>query len=132
AAPPTSGRVALVAHLPVPYDARLPHSGLLLDEWVERIPSTTQSTGLTFHFEEPKAQAPQALLLAVAPANEASWSDDLLLAILNETPDLAKVRTVDPDPIRDVGQILPALFSAFNAEGHTVSSQFTAPRRPTN
>ncbi len=126
---PTSGRVSLVAWISGNYSPLQPHSGLLLDEWPERIPSTVVSTGLTFHYEDPKARAPQSLLLALNPDQESlAWSDDLLLAILNETIDLAKIRTIDLDTIQDVGQILPALYFAFNLAQETIATRFAAVR----
>jgi hypothetical protein len=79
------------------------------------------------HYEEPKARAPQTLLLACNPDSAStSWNDDLLLAILNETIDLAKVRTVDLDTIQEVGQILPALYFALNVAQDTISTSFAA------
>ena len=95
-----------------------------MDEWPERIPSTQQSASVAFHFEEPSARAPQALLLAVCPDNRATWDDQILEAVLAETLELAKIRTVDLASVQGVGQILPALYFALNLQGATVSTQF--------
>ena len=43
---PTSGHVSLAAWMSRAYDASQSHSGLLVDEWPERIPATVASTGL--------------------------------------------------------------------------------------
>lgn len=124
---PSSRRVSLVAWMSDKYNAMQPHSGLLLDEWPERIPLTIASTGLAFHYEEPKARAPQTLLLGLNPDVEMRvWNEDLLLSILKETIDLAKIRTVDLDSIQDTGQILPALYFAFNLEQETIATHFAA------
>jgi hypothetical protein len=93
---------------------------MLIDEWVERIPGQDQPVGLAFHYEEPKARAPQSWLLAVCPDEREIWDAELVEAILAETLDLARVRTVDLDSVRDVGQLLPALYLPFNAVQDTI------------
>jgi hypothetical protein len=122
--PPEQGRVAFACVTqgnPVTQNA---YAGLLVEEWPERIPSTQQSASVAFHFEEPSARAPQALLLAVCPDNRETWDDPILLAVLAETLELAKIRTVDLASVQQVGQILPALYFALNLQGATVSTQF--------
>jgi hypothetical protein len=100
------------------------YAGLLIDEWPERIPSTQENAAVAFHYEEPKARPPQTLLLAVCPDGRAYWDDDLLLGILQETLELAKIRSVDLNSIAEVGQILPALYFALNLQGATLSTNF--------
>jgi hypothetical protein len=98
-----------------------PVCGLLLDEWPEQIPNSVESTALVFHYDEPAARAPQALLLATNPA-QSPWSYELLGLILMETLDLAKIRTVDLSSLTGGGQVLPALYAAFNPQGDTIST----------
>lgn len=117
----TYGSISIVSLTYGQYDQQKYISGLLIDEWPERIPNDEQLTGITFHYEEPKAQAPQCLLLAVCPNQSTGWTDELLVSILYETMDMAKIRTVDLDSIQDVGQILPALYFPFNLERKTFS-----------
>jgi hypothetical protein len=119
--PQPSGRVALAARLSGSFDPAKWLCGLLLDEWVERIPDPVQTTGVAFHYEEPDSRAPQAVLVAVCPDQRPAWDDDLVLDTLNETLDLAKVRSVDLEGLDDLGQIIPALWFAFNPDGQTVS-----------
>jgi hypothetical protein len=124
--PPAKGRVAFACVTqgdPVT-DSR--YAGLLLDEWPERIPSTKENAAVAFHYEEPKARAPQALLLAVCPDARQTWDDDLITGVLQEALELTKIRTVDLDSIQEVGQILPALYFALNLKGATVSVNFAA------
>ena len=71
-----------------------------------------------------RKRAPESLLLAVCPDSSPTWNDDLILAILEETLELTKIRTVDLDSVQKTGQILPALYSAFNLQGATVSTSF--------
>lgn len=116
----TRGRVALATLV----DGELagqPYAGLMVDEWPERIPGRQLRAGLAFHYEEPKARAPQCLLLAVCPDGRPYWDDEVLRAILEDTLDLARVRTVDLDSVEQVGQLLPALYFAFNPRAETVS-----------
>jgi hypothetical protein len=89
-------------------------TGILLESWTEIIPSKTQKTAIAFHYDTPRAEAPQAVLVAASPnSNIASWDVEDVIATLAETLDLAKIRTVDRD-LLDFGQLLPALVLASN------------------
>jgi hypothetical protein len=139
-AEPESGRVAFAVELPTAYDGSAPHSGLLLDEWPEQIPLATQSTGLAFNYDQPNAMAPQTLLVAVCPDDRDTWDEDLLAAIVYETLDFVKQRSLDYATfsqfknipanlplslgIPRLGQILPALYFAFNPSRDAVSAEF--------
>jgi hypothetical protein len=123
-APPTSGRVAIAALAVGDPATQTPLAGLLLDEWLDRIPATTTTAGLSFHYDEPTARPPQALLLAVCPDARAVWDLGLVQTILEETLALAKIRAVDLDSIQQVGQILPGLYVPFNLQAATVGTQF--------
>jgi hypothetical protein len=128
ARPPARGRVAFACIAAGDPATANVYAGLLLEEWNERIPSTQENAAVAFHFDEPDARAPQALLLAVCPDARNLWDDAILQAILNETLDLAKIRTVDLASVQQVGQILPALYFALNLQGATVSTQFAVAR----
>ncbi len=121
---PPSGRVALAAVAVGTITAGNDYAGLLIDEWPERIPSTQQTAAVAFHHDEPKSRAPQSLLLAVCPDGRETWDDELILATLEETLQLAKFRGVDLDSMWDVGQIFPALYVPFNLEQATVQTRF--------
>jgi hypothetical protein len=121
-AKPVNGRLALVAQLVGDVsDATASWSGLLVDAWPERVPSTTETAGVAFHHDEPKARAPQALLLAVCPDLRGGWDEPTVQAVLGEALDLAKARTVDLASVGRVGQVLPALYFPFNLHQDTVS-----------
>jgi hypothetical protein len=99
-------------------------AGLIVDEWTELIPSATETTGVALHFDSPGAEAPHAILVAVAAdPSAASWTPDLLEQTLRETLDLGKIRAVTPGALTAVGQLLPALFVANNNTNDTVSSE---------
>jgi len=100
----TAARLSLVAHMPSTLQFSAAVAGLVVDEWVEVVPSPTEVTGLAFHYDRPSAEAPQAVLLAVAPdvspAREPqTWDLDTLTAVLLETLDLARIRAVAPDDL---------------------------------
>ena len=124
--PPAQGRVAIEALAAGDPASQAPFAGLLLDQWLERIPSPTATAGVSFHYEEPKARAPQAMLLAVCPDGRERWDLALLRAIVEESLGLAKARAVDLASIQEVGQILPALYFPFNLAGATPATHFVA------
>jgi len=124
-APVPGGRLGVVACAPRGLASLDALAGLFIDEVVEAVPSDTQTTAVTFHHEDPVARAPQALLLAVPPTDQ-PWTADTLEATLLDALDLVEhVRPVDPDALRGMGQVLPALFFAVNPSGDTVSTDFT-------
>ena len=125
--PPAKGRVALVCFTQG-NPTQMPYAGLLVDEWPERIPSTSETASVAFHYEEPKARAPQACLLAVCPDTRPTWDDDLITGILEETLELAKIRTVDLSSLQGMGQILPALYFTLNLQAATISTKFAKER----
>jgi hypothetical protein len=100
-------------------------TGLLIDEWVELVPNTAETTGVVFQYDQPDAAPPQSILLAVPPDPDQLWNVWSLQQVLLETLDLARIRAVDPDALDEVGHYLPALYFAFNAAGDTVSIDFT-------
>jgi hypothetical protein len=88
-------------------------AGLLVDQWSEVIPAASVNTGVSFHFDQPNAQAPQVILLAVPPAISTppgSWNVSTLRDIVRDTIDLAKCRLVDPDALRGLSGLLPGLY----------------------
>jgi hypothetical protein len=69
--------------------------GLLIDEWVEVIPSKTQDTGIAFHYDQPNSKAPQCMLLALPSEFTGDWSWNDLVETVNQTFDEAKKRALD-------------------------------------
>lgn len=137
----TGGKTSLVMHTPLGFDpakdlASTPTetkyvAGLLIDEWVEVVPSAQETTAVAFHYDAPGAQASQAILLAVPPDPSQPWDIDTLATVLNETFDLAKLRLVDPDALAvpgALGHYLPALYFVDNRggdpNGDTISATF--------
>lgn len=94
---------------------------LVLDSWVELIPSASVDTAVTFHLDSPDSRAPQVLLLAVHPDPARPWSFDLLTAVAREAAQLAQVRSIDPDQVPIAHQLVPALLVATNTNFDTIS-----------
>jgi hypothetical protein len=103
-------------------DLQSPVAGLLIDEWVEIVPSRTETTGLAFQYDPPDASAPQTVLLAVPPVVGEHWRVGTLNEVLIETLDLARLRAVGPSVLGDIAHYLPATYLAFNVEGDAVST----------
>ena len=96
-----------------PFDPGTAQCGLLLDEWTEVIPAREETVGLTFHYDQPNSEPPQALLL-VTPSNfNNSWQWQDLVNSLHETLDLAKKRAVEPDHVDQTvySRFLPPIVS---------------------
>jgi hypothetical protein len=112
---PPGDALSLVQWLPQGYAAQGPQAALWLDEWNESLPLGQQHTALTFHYDQPNAAAPQSLLLVVppqaAPVAGTAWDMADLLGAVNETLDLAKKRTVEPDALAftPLATVLPAV-----------------------
>ncbi len=93
------------------------YAGLLIDEWIEIIPEKEETTGITFNYDQPDAEPPQSLLLAVPAVETGNWDwDDLVYTVL-ETMDLYKARLVEPEQIDKsiFTQVLPAVMGEFPA-----------------
>lgn len=118
------GKLSLAVQSAAPVDVRQPLAGLLIDEWVEVVPSATETTGIALQYDQPNAAPPQTILVAVPPDIESPWTLWSLQQVLLETLDLARIRAVDPDALDEVGHYLPALYFACNTAGDTVSTDF--------
>jgi hypothetical protein len=100
-------------------------AGLVLAEWEEVVPNKTELAALTFQFDQPASEPPQALLLAVpATTDKAVWTRSELFEALGDTLTLARIRTVDPDLIQMYGLVLPALYFTQNFANEAPSTTF--------
>jgi hypothetical protein len=121
---PPSGRASIVLqHVSVPAATGL-WGGLLVDEWSEIIPSASEQTAVALQYDHPRAEAPQAVLVAVPP--DRVWGFESLLDCVRETLQLAKVRGADLETLGAIGQIVPALCLASNAAGDTISAPLSS------
>ncbi|WP_026967795.1 hypothetical protein [Algoriphagus terrigena] len=102
-------------------------SVLILDEWTEKIPIDEEVTGVTYHYNQPNATAPQAILMAVEPTNSGKWDWDVLQGVLNDTIRRSRSRAVEPDQLmeHDVLKILlPMTIASFDVKEANVSLDY--------
>jgi hypothetical protein len=120
---PAPNRLSLLVHAPAAIDATAALHGLVADEWVETIPSASETTGVAFNYSAPSAEAPQSILLVLPAAQQTTWSLAAIEAIVLETCDLVALRGVDVDALSTTaGQLLPAAWLARDTESLTVST----------
>ncbi len=122
-----SGTMSLAFHaasgpLSPATSATAPWYGVFLDEWTEIIPDDRQHSAVAFRYEDTGTEAPQTILVCVSPADVPVWDFDSLAAIVEETLDLAKIRTVDLEQLDPLAQIIPAIFLAANGGDETIST----------
>jgi len=107
-------------------------AALVVDEWFETVPNKAETTGLTFHVDDPTARAPQAILLGVQPDTAAAWTLPTIEGTLLDAIEMARLRAVDPDSLGGVGHFLPALIFPVNlgdAAPDTISTDLTLAAR---
>jgi hypothetical protein len=119
------GSLSLVLQGAEKMDFTKPLAGLLVDEWVEVVPSRSETTGIAFQFDPPDTCAPQAIFLAVPPVPGKAWTVGTLNRVLIETFELARMRALDPASLGDIAHYLPALHFAFNVDGDAVATDFS-------
>jgi len=110
--------LSIAAHGDSAFRAGVRQSGVLIDDWTEEIPTASETTGISFRFNQPNAMPPQTLLLAVTPEETGSWNWDALVGILSDTLRRAKRRAVEPAQLEKLG-------SAWNAFAPALVSEFS-------
>lgn len=123
-AAPTQSRLLYTAHFAAPFDGSAPQCGILVDEWSEVVPARDVVTGLTFHFDRPGSQPPQAMILALPSALTGRWTWDDLVGSLTETLRAARARAVEPAQVdgSDYAQLLPATLMAVTLYQITIAT----------
>jgi hypothetical protein len=101
-------------------------AGLVVDDWTEAIPSATQLTSYAVHYDAPSAEAAQCVLLAVPPAQAATWDLTTLIAIVEETIDLAQIRAIDSDLLSAYALAVPTTYIAANVADEAISVNLAA------
>lgn len=126
-----SGTLSLVLYRPsilglfISPPASVPWTGLILDEWTEMIPSTSENTGISFPFDNPGAEAAQVVLIAVPNTDTSTWQLDLLIDIVNDTLDLMKVRLTNAENLEGLSQLLPATYLAANTNQDAICADIS-------
>ncbi len=106
-------KLLYTAHYSAGFSTAGTQCGLLIDEWTEVVPTTVETTGLTFHYDRPNSEPPQTLLLALPGDFTGNWAWQDLVQTLHETLDFARLRAVEPAHLDSspFGRFLPALIS---------------------
>jgi predicted Rdx family selenoprotein len=126
---PASGLLSLVLYRPsvlglyISPAARDEWVGLALDEWTEIIPSASENMGIAFHFDNPGAEASQAVLIAVPSTESDIWELETLIHTVYDTMDLMRMRLADCEMIDSLAQVLPAIYLASNTDKNAISSE---------
>jgi hypothetical protein len=119
-----SDRLLYNAHFEQPFDPSQPVCGLLVDEWTEVIPGLEETTGISFHYDRPNAEPPQAWLLVTPATQDGVWSWEELLTAVNDSLDAAKRRAIEPTHIDTTAYswFLPATMSAYTFPEISISN----------
>ncbi|MFL5740210.1 MAG: hypothetical protein ACJ75B_08330 [Flavisolibacter sp.] len=126
----TSNKLSmLVHHFPEDIEpdwARSNFSGMVIDEWVEEIPVKEELTGITFQYNQPDSEPPQALLLVISPEEGGTWNWDKVFDILMDTLRRAKQRGLNTDHLSKTDWVgtIPGIVSEFSATNGNVSLLF--------
>ena len=118
-----SQRLLYTAHYAVPFQKSARQCGLLLDEWSEVVPKRDVTTGITFHYDRPNSEPPQAMLLVTPPEYSGAWQWADLVDALNDTLDRAKRRAVEPTQVDSTAyaRFLPATITAVTVNALTIT-----------
>ena len=134
-------QLAIALHAPaglpqtISGDTRL--AALICDDWAETVPLHTSTAAIAFHYDAPGARPPQTILLAVPPRKDmANWTFDDVLATVNETIELAKLRAVCPAqlsgavnlalPMNMIQDAQTPLVPGFNVKGLATTAYLNA------
>lgn len=111
-------------HLAKPYDKTDFICGIVIDEWTEVIPSKEETTGITFHYDQPNSEPPQTMLLVVPPFINGKWEWNDIVDALEETWEMARKRAVEPSMVDSskLGQFLPATMMAITSHWITIAT----------
>ncbi len=120
-------RLLYTAHYTEAFQPNDWQCGVLVDEWTEVIPQKEEVTGLTFHFDRPNAEPPQAWLLVTPAAFTGAWRWNDIIASLNQALDDAQARAVEPEALgQQFAALLPAVLSETSWSPMTISANILA------
>ncbi|HEY8788538.1 MAG TPA: hypothetical protein VIM10_05340 [Actinopolymorphaceae bacterium] len=81
-------------------------AGLAVDTWVQTVPAATRDTAVAFHYDEPRTDPPQSILVAVgadlgADHGPGTWALGDLVGVVTSTMALARQRAIAADLVDD-------------------------------
>lgn len=102
-------------------------SGIVVDEWVEKRPSTQQDAAIALNYDSPQAEAPNSLILAVPEDPYApGWSAERAADMVRHMLDLMQMRALSTQTTPLDNTILPLS----NLVAHLGSGAGERPRLP--
>jgi len=115
------GRISMGASVPTEHYIGGYQAGIMVEEWMDVVPLKEQTTGVSFHYDQPNAKAPQCLILGLTPQITGNWQWDDIVDMMVETFDLAKKRGLGYEVISKtpVGQ-LPGFAIPMAPGGNTI------------
>lgn len=95
-----------------------PVAGIIIDDWIEKIPEKTRNMGIAMHYDKNSSEAPQNILLATSSNKKrATWDWEELIGCVHDSFVLAKMRNLRPDQIPDeYRKYLPLLIAPIYAD----------------
>lgn len=101
-------------------------SGLLLDDWREKVPLENMQAGISIKYNQSNAEAPQCMLLMVAPELKGAWDWPSIVDGVLSTMTLARKRAVDGELIQGtwLSQFLPAIVTPIDSKNNTPTLDF--------
>jgi hypothetical protein len=120
-------KLLYTTHFAAPFNKTEPQCGIIIDDWTEVIPNAAETTGITFHYDQPSSEPPQTMLLVTAPQQNGHWQWNDLADALDETLLLAKKRAVEPNKIEgsNYAQFLPGTMMAVSFHLITVAANLS-------
>jgi hypothetical protein len=118
------GYVSIGASMPAGNTVSAAQVGIMVEEWIDVIPNAEETSGVSFHHDQPNAKAPQCLILGLTPQITGNWRWDDLVDMMNETFDLAQKRGVDYATIAQtpVSQIASAMTIPASFNGNVIGA----------
>jgi hypothetical protein len=122
-----SDTLLYTVHFAGGFDKTKPQCGVVIDEWTEVIPASTETTGITFHYDQPNSEPPQTMLLVTPPQITGEWNWNDIVEAIEETLEMAKKRAVESTQIEatSYAQFLPSIMMAVTSYGITVATNLS-------
>lgn len=123
---PSSQVTSMVYEFGAVLNANESLSGLLLDDWREKVPMENMQAGVSVKYNQSNAEAPQSMLLMVAPDIKGAWDWTSIVDGVLSTMSLARKRAVDGELIQStwLSQFLPAIVTPIDSKNNIPTLDF--------
>jgi CHRD domain len=93
-------------------------TGIVADDWTDKIVTREQDTHIAFHYNGPNTEAPQCILLAVSPNDLHKWNEVSMRKVILDTLELTKLRAVNYKWVKELRHFLPTML--LNSYGENI------------